>query len=102
MAIASPPSVMVLMELPMASRISTAATRESGMAVKEMKVVRKFQRNRKSTTVTMIPPSRMEAWTLPTARLMKSACWKALVSITTSSGRVARSSSMVDSMALVT
>ena len=35
----------------------TAATRDSGIAVRLMNVVRTFQRNRNRTTVTMTPPS---------------------------------------------
>ena len=52
-----------------------------------MNVVRKFHRNRNSTTVTRTPPSISAFCTLPTARLMKSACWNALVLIVTSGGK---------------
>ena len=74
MAIAMPPRVIVLIVMPQASMARIATTKESGMAVREMNVVRKFQRKRNSTTVTMIPPSMIESRTFVTARLIKSAC----------------------------
>src|SRR6266545_3982287 len=66
-----------------------AARSESGIAVRLMNVVRKFQRKRNRITMTRTPPSIRASCTLPIARLMKSARWKALVLIVTSGGGVA-------------
>ena len=46
MAMARPPSVIVLMPIPNQLMTRTVATSESGMAVRLMNVVPKFQRNR--------------------------------------------------------
>ena len=93
---------MVLTPSPSHSITTTAAIRDSGIAARLMSVVLKFQRNRKSTTVTMTAPSARADWTFQTARRMKSACWKAFVSIRTSGGRVGARAARVSSMRRVT
>jgi hypothetical protein len=95
---ARPPSVIVLIPIPSHSRTRTAATRESGIAVRLMNVVRTFQRNRNRTTVTMTPPSTRAALTLPMARWMKSAWRKAAASTRTSGGRLGRRAARVSSI----
>ena len=57
MAMARPPSVMVLSVTPNLSSRMMAVSSESGMAVMEMNAVRKWPRNRNSTTATRMPPS---------------------------------------------
>ncbi|MNX72516.1 hypothetical protein D3C86_1038720 [compost metagenome] len=75
MAIASPPRVMVLTEIPKAFMNRKVTTNERGMAVRVMKVVRKFNRKRKSTISTRIAPSRRASSTLATDASMKCA-WR--------------------------
>ncbi len=99
---ARPPSVIVLMPRPYHAITTTAATSESGIAVRLMNVVRKFQRKRNRTTVTITAPSASAAFTLPIARSMKSACWNALVSIVTSGGSPAFIPASVASIRWVT
>ena len=53
-------------------------------------------------TTTRTPPSISDACTLPMARRMKSACWKAFVSIVTSAGSVRFRSASVFSICSVT
>ncbi len=78
MATASPPSVSVLMDSPKAVITSAVMTKDSGMAVRVIAVVRTLSRNRKSTTTTRMAPSRSASTTLPMAALMKSACSKSV------------------------
>ena len=74
MAIAMPPSVIVSIVSPSPAKTSAVVSTESGIAASVMRLVRKFQRNRKSTTKTQIAPSRIACTTLSTAVRMKSAC----------------------------
>ena len=67
MATASPPSVMEFTEMPNHLNTSSVMPKDSGMAISVMKVVRKFSRNKKSTSVTMSAPSRMASVRLPMA-----------------------------------
>ena len=58
MAIAMPPSVIVLMPTPNARSASTAAASDSGIAVSVMAPARRFARNSSTITMTRMPPSR--------------------------------------------
>ena len=63
-ATASPPSVIVLIDIPSHLNTSPVITIDSGMAVSVMKVVRKLSRKRNSTITTSTPPSRRASTTL--------------------------------------
>ena len=76
MAIAMPPSVIVLIVMPSSFMAKIATTSESGIATMEMAVARRFQRKTKRMITTKIAPSRSAATTLCTATVMKSACRK--------------------------
>ena len=58
MAIAMPPSVIVLMVAPNARRTRTAAASDSGIAVSVMAAARRLARNSNTMTTTSRPPSR--------------------------------------------
>ena len=58
MATASPPSVIVLIDMPNQRKTMAVMTIDSGMAVSVMNVVRKFSRKINSTITTRMPPSR--------------------------------------------
>ncbi len=73
MAMARPPSVMVLMERPKAWNTMAVARIDTGMAVSEMTVVRQLRRNRNSTTATTAMASSSTFSTLPMEAAMKSA-----------------------------
>ena len=75
-AIAIPPSVIVLMVPPSARSVITASASERGMASTEIAVVRAFHRKRKRMATTSRAPSRSAVTTLSTASEMKSACRK--------------------------
>ena len=75
MATASPPSVIVLMEMPISQKAMAVTAIDSGMAVSVMIVVRRFIRKTSSTINTRIAPSRTASTTLTIARSMKSA-WR--------------------------
>ena len=64
MATASPPSVMLFTEMPSHRKVSSVMAKLSGMAMSVTKVVRKFSRKRKMTTVTMMAPSRIASFRL--------------------------------------
>ncbi len=98
MAIAIPPSVMVLMVIPSAFSANTATTSESGIASTDMKVVRPLQRKRKRMMTTRSAPSRSASITLSTAVRMKSACRNTPRLIAMPSGKVAWISVSVSSM----
>jgi hypothetical protein len=72
---------MVLSVPPKSEITTTPATSERGMAIAEMKVVRRLPRKRKRMTTTRIPPSRRATETLWIATSMKSACRKFSFSI---------------------
>ena len=74
-ATASPPSVIVLIDIPSHVKTSPVITIERGMAVSVMKVVRKFSRKRKSTMTTSTPPSRRASTTLRMLKSMNVFCW---------------------------
>ena len=74
-AMAIPPSVMVLIVAPNARRTRIAAASDSGMADKVMAAARTFARNSSTITMTSRPPSRRAVTTLSTATSMKSA-WR--------------------------
>ena len=74
MAMAKPPSVMVLIVRPKYLNTSTVTRIETGMAVSEMIVVRTFSRKANSTIATMMAPSRSASATLAIEFSMKSAC----------------------------
>jgi hypothetical protein len=56
MAMASPPSVIVLRVSPIHCTASTAVSNDSGIAVQLMTEVRQSNRNRNRTTSTIAPP----------------------------------------------
>ena len=58
MATASPPSVIVLIDMPNHLKTSPVITIDSGIAVSVMNVVRKFSRKRNRMITTRMPPSR--------------------------------------------
>ena len=74
MAIARPPSVMVLMLWPIAFMTIAVVTSESGMAVSVMAVVRKLRRKMNNTSTTRIAPSRSASSTFLIEASMKLAC----------------------------
>ncbi len=74
MAMASPPSVMVLIPSPIAWNTMAVARIETGIAVSEITVVRTFKRNANSTTATTTIASRRTVVTFFTEVSMKSAC----------------------------
>ncbi len=92
MAMAMPPRVIVLIVPPMPLITSTAAMRESGMAVSVMSVARTFIKNRNIMMTTRIPPSRRASSTFLTATCMKLAWRNKSRSMTMPSGRSAWSS----------
>jgi len=73
MAIARPPSVMVLMPMPNARIVNTAAASDNGIAVSVIAAARALARNSRTTRMTRIPPSRRARTTLSIATSMKSA-----------------------------
>ena len=81
MAIAIPPSVIVLIVAPKARSTRMAAASDSGIAVNVIAAARRFARNSSTMTITRMPPSRSALTTLSTATSMKSACRKILRSI---------------------
>jgi hypothetical protein len=101
MAMAMPPSVIVLIVAPNAFRVSAAVTSDSGIARRVMRLARRFPRNRSTVTTTRMPPSRSASSTFRTATAMKSAWRKIRRSIVIPSGSVARISSSVASKAFV-
>ena len=87
MAIAIPPRVMVLMVISKNSNTNTEVISASGMAVREIIVVRKFARKSSRIITTSIAPSRRASITLSMARSIKSACRKMWLLIVNPSGR---------------
>ena len=75
MATASPPSVIVLIDIPNHLKTRPVTTIERGMAVSVMKVVRKLRRNRNNTITTRMPPSRSASMTFWIERSMNVFCW---------------------------
>ena len=104
MAMARPPSVIVLIDMPNALNTSTVIRIEIGMAISEMKVVRTFSRNRKRMTATTATASSSTFSTLPMEVWMKLACLNRISSAWTPFGRNcakslnARSTSAVSSV----
>ena len=86
MAIAMPPSVIVLMEMPSPFMPKIATTSERGMATMEIAVARRFHRNRNRMTTTTMAPSRRACTTLRMATVMKSDCRNSADSIVTPAG----------------
>ncbi len=74
-AMAMPPSVIVLIVMPSSFMAKIATTSDSGIARMEIAVVRKFQRKRNRMMTTKIAPSRSASITLSIATVMKSA-WR--------------------------
>jgi len=74
MAMAIPPSDMVLMVSPSNFRVISESRSESGMAISEISVVRTFSRKRNRMIITKSPPSNSTLKTFFTAVFMKSAC----------------------------
>ena len=74
MATARPPSVIEFTLISSPRKTSMVMPKDIGMAVRVIRVVRKFNKNRKRTSVTMIAPSRMASMRLPMAWSMKSFC----------------------------
>ena len=70
-AIARPPSVIVLSVMPKLFSTMTAASNDRGMARHEIAAVRMSKRNRNSTTMTKTPPSSSASRTLRVATSMK-------------------------------
>ena len=75
MAMASPPSVITLIDRPKARKASAATASDSGMASSEISVVRADSRKANRMTATITAPSRSASPTLPTEARMKSA-WR--------------------------
>jgi len=73
-AMASPPSVKVFRLMPKAHNTEIAPNSDSGMAVREIKAIRKLNRKRTRTTTTSPAPISKACVTLPTAASMKLAC----------------------------
>ena len=59
MATASPPSVMEFTLMPNHLKTSRVTAKESGIAIRVMKVVRALMRKMRRTMVTMMAPSRI-------------------------------------------
>lgn len=72
-AMAIPPRLMVFMVYPRSFSVIRVTTSESGIAIREIKVVLGFSRKKKSIRTTKNPPSRRAFRTLFTEVLMKSA-----------------------------
>ena len=70
MATASPPRVIVLIDIPNHLNTRPVITIDSGIAVSVISVVRKLSRKTNSTAATRIPPSRRAAITFWIARSM--------------------------------
>ena len=64
MAMASPPRVMVLMDRPANLNMTAVARIETGIAVREIAVVRQFSKNANSSTATTSAASISTRWTL--------------------------------------
>ena len=75
MAIASPPSVMVLIDRPAKWKTMAAVRIDTGIAVSEITVVRTFSRKAKRTTATTAVASSSTVRTLPIEVSMKLA-WR--------------------------
>jgi hypothetical protein len=78
---------MVLMLMPAARNTSAVTSSESGMATREINVVRTLSRKANSTITTRMAPSRRASSTLVIDDSMKSACLKRRVLSCTSWGR---------------
>ena len=89
MAMARPPSVMVLMERPIRWKTMAVTRIETGMAVSEIAVVRTFSRKAKSTMATTATASSNTFFTLLMEVSMKFAWRKRRLSALMPSGRVA-------------
>ena len=91
-ATAIPPRVITLIDssvpviTPMSLNVRTVIASDSGMALREMNVVRTFIRNRNSTISTRTAPTTSASPTLYTPRSMNSRSSYRLVSNTTSAG----------------
>ena len=75
-AIAIPPSVIVLMEIPVSLNAKIAVAKESGIARTEMSVLRPLHRKRKRISTTRMAPSLSAPRTFSIATSMKLACRK--------------------------
>ncbi len=73
MAMASPPSVITLIDWPSRWNARAVTASDSGIAISEMAVVRALNRKANSTMATRIAPSRSASTTLPIDASMKSA-----------------------------
>ena len=85
-AMARPPSVMVLIDRPSAWNTSAVTRMETGIAVSEMSVVRRLSRKANSTTATMIAPSRSASSTFSIEDSMNAACLKMISGAATPAG----------------
>ena len=101
MAIANPPSVMVLMERPIKWKTMADDRIETGMAVSEIAVVRQLSRKTNSTTATTATASNSTLVTLWTEVSMKLACRKRMLSARMPSGSVRVSSARACSISRV-
>ena len=90
MAIASPPSVIVLMESPIRWKMMAVDRIETGMAVSEIAVVRQLSRKANSTTATTATASKRTLVTLSTEVWMKLAWRKRMLSALMPCGQRAR------------
>ncbi len=88
-AIASPPSVMVLMDKPANQKITAVARIDTGMAVSEIAVVRQLSRKANSTTATTTAASSSTRCTLWIEVSMKFACRNTIWSARMPCGRLA-------------
>ena len=86
MAMAIPPRLMVLIFRLSRCRAITAESKETGIAIREIMVVRKLMRNKRRMITTSTAPSSKTFCTLLMAVSIKSAWRKIVVSTTTSGG----------------
>ena len=101
MAMAIPPSDIVLIVRPRMRSVKIENRIESGMVTNEMTVVRTFIRNRNNTITTKMAPSKRALFTLPIELSMKRDWRNKSVAISTSAGRLFFISSSAASMRAV-
>ncbi len=97
-AIAIPPSVIVFMVISKNFSTNIDATRASGIAVNEIRVVLKFAKNKNRIIITRIAPSRNASITFSIARSIKSACLNKCVFMENPLGKLASISDNVSSI----
>ena len=101
MAMARPPSVMVLIDSPKYLKTSAVIRIEIGIAVSEINVVRQLNRNRNSTIATTISASTRTRSTLPIDASIKFDCLNRMSFSRTSAGTTRAMSSRAVSISRV-